>query len=185
MPDIVKHLTACCCRHLLTVSCIVCIALLQISRHLMPGMLLAGSAYMAYTPAPNVQVLEEEEYHRRKGFYLESSQRHYYFMNVGNGEVIDACRKVICLSALSAQITQSCCSSTFDAVLPICNVYKRVTSELSAMNICHKVVRQLPWMSRTLRRFQDKCIHIYPVYCMHYCACHDAGCIGQVHQSFL
>ena len=40
------------------------------------------------------QVLEEDEYHRRKGFYLESAQRHYYFMNVGNGEVIDACRKV-------------------------------------------------------------------------------------------
>ena len=41
-----------------------------------------------------VQVLEEDEYHRRKGFYLGSRQRHYYFMNVGNGEVIDACRKV-------------------------------------------------------------------------------------------
>ncbi len=41
-----------------------------------------------------MQVLEEDEYHRRKGFYLESAQRHYYFMNVGNGEVIDACRKV-------------------------------------------------------------------------------------------
>lgn len=42
----------------------------------------------------HMQVLEEEEYHRRKGYYLDSSQRHYYFMNVGNGEVIDACRKV-------------------------------------------------------------------------------------------
>ena len=41
-----------------------------------------------------MQVLEEDEYHRRKGFYLESAQRHYYFMNVGNGEVIDACRRV-------------------------------------------------------------------------------------------
>ena len=41
------------------------------------------------------QVLEEEEYHRRKGYYLDSLQRHYYFMNVGNGEVIDACRKVM------------------------------------------------------------------------------------------
>jgi hypothetical protein len=38
-------------------------------------------------------VLEEEEYLRRKEFYQESGQRHYYFMNVGNGEVIDACRK--------------------------------------------------------------------------------------------
>lgn len=42
-----------------------------------------------------VQVLEEEEYHRRKGYYLDSLQRHYYFMNVGNGEVVDACRKVM------------------------------------------------------------------------------------------
>lgn len=41
------------------------------------------------------QVLEEEEYHRRKGYYLDSLQRHYYFMNVGNGEVVDACRKVM------------------------------------------------------------------------------------------
>jgi hypothetical protein len=29
--------------------------------------------------------------------YQASGQRHYYFMNVGNGEVIDACRKVSCL----------------------------------------------------------------------------------------
>lgn len=40
------------------------------------------------------QVLEEEEYHRRKEYYNSTGQRHYYFMNVGNGEVIDACRKV-------------------------------------------------------------------------------------------
>ena len=40
------------------------------------------------------QVLEEEEYLRRKVFYQAIGQRHYYFMNVGNGEVIDACRKV-------------------------------------------------------------------------------------------
>ncbi len=39
-------------------------------------------------------MLEEEEYLRRKEFYQEVGQRHYYFMNVGNGEVIDACRKV-------------------------------------------------------------------------------------------
>lgn len=30
----------------------------------------------------------------RKEFYIQTGQRHYYFMNVGNGEVIDACRKV-------------------------------------------------------------------------------------------
>jgi hypothetical protein len=39
-------------------------------------------------------VLEEEEYLRRKDYYNSTGQRHYYFMNVGNGEVIDACRKV-------------------------------------------------------------------------------------------
>ena len=49
---------------------------------------------MALISSAIVQVLEEEEYHRRKGYYLDSLQRHYYFMNVGNGEVIDACRKV-------------------------------------------------------------------------------------------
>ena len=41
-----------------------------------------------------MQVLEEEEYLRRKEYYQESGQRHYYFMNIGNGEVIDAARKV-------------------------------------------------------------------------------------------
>lgn len=54
------------------------------------------------------QVLEEDEYHRRKGFYLESAQRHYYFMNVGNGEVIDACRKVglVCVHRQHASLQQ-------------------------------------------------------------------------------
>ena len=40
------------------------------------------------------EVLEEDEYLRRKDFYHDVGQRHYYFMNIGNGEVIDACRKV-------------------------------------------------------------------------------------------
>jgi histone-lysine N-methyltransferase SETD2 len=40
------------------------------------------------------EVLEEEEYIRRKQYYIGTGQRHYYFMNIGNGEVIDACRKV-------------------------------------------------------------------------------------------
>jgi histone-lysine N-methyltransferase SETD2 len=40
------------------------------------------------------EVLEEEEYLRRKHYYIQTGQRHYYFMNIGNGEVIDACRKV-------------------------------------------------------------------------------------------
>jgi hypothetical protein len=40
------------------------------------------------------EVLEEEEYVRRKEYYMDIGQRHYYFMNIGNGEVIDACRRV-------------------------------------------------------------------------------------------
>lgn len=40
------------------------------------------------------EVLDEDEYQRRKDFFLEVGQRHYYFMNIGNGEVIDASRKV-------------------------------------------------------------------------------------------
>lgn len=40
------------------------------------------------------EVLEEEEYARRKEHYAAVGQRHYYFMNIGNGEVIDACRRV-------------------------------------------------------------------------------------------
>lgn len=39
-------------------------------------------------------MLEEDEYQRRKDYYMSVGQRHYYFMNIGNGEVIDACRKV-------------------------------------------------------------------------------------------
>ena len=38
------------------------------------------------------EVLEEEEYERRKQFYELSHQRHYYFMNIGNGETVDATR---------------------------------------------------------------------------------------------
>ena len=38
------------------------------------------------------EVLEEDEYLRRKEFYAETGTRHYYFMNVGNGETIDAYR---------------------------------------------------------------------------------------------
>ena len=41
-----------------------------------------------------LQVLEEREYARRKRHYKEIGQRHYYFMSVGNGEVVDACVKV-------------------------------------------------------------------------------------------
>ena len=64
---------------------------------------------MAFMSSGNVQVLEEEEYHRRKGYYLDSLQRHYYFMNVGNGEVIDACRKVTpCIMRL---VVRSSCHS--------------------------------------------------------------------------
>lgn len=51
-------------------------------------------------PSNILQVLEEEEYLRRKEYYNSTGQRHYYFMNVGNGEVIDACRKVRVAPAL-------------------------------------------------------------------------------------
>ncbi|GAB4814631.1 hypothetical protein N2152v2_001677 [Parachlorella kessleri] len=50
------------------------------------------------------EVLEEEEYLRRKEFFISTGQRHYYFMNVGNGEVIDACRK----GGLGRFINHSC-----------------------------------------------------------------------------
>ena len=54
------------------------------------------------------EVLEEEEYLRRKEYYQESGQRHYYFMNVGNGEVIDACRKVCPASQGVSNPVSSC-----------------------------------------------------------------------------
>lgn len=38
------------------------------------------------------EILDETEYLRRRTFYAESGQTHYYFMQIGNGEVIDACR---------------------------------------------------------------------------------------------
>ena len=33
------------------------------------------------------EVLDEDEYVRRKEYYASVGQRHYYFMNIGNGEV--------------------------------------------------------------------------------------------------
>lgn len=53
------------------------------------------------------EVLEEEEYLRRKHYYIQTGQRHYYFMNIGNGEVIDACRKVCGQGALGG-MQQGC-----------------------------------------------------------------------------
>ncbi|KXZ54200.1 hypothetical protein GPECTOR_5g294 [Gonium pectorale] len=50
------------------------------------------------------EVLEEDEYQRRKDYYMSVGQRHYYFMNIGNGEVIDACRK----GNISRFINHSC-----------------------------------------------------------------------------
>ena len=55
-------------------------------------------------------MLEEEEYLRRKEYYQESGQRHYYFMNIGNGEVIDAARKVSTHPSACAKPAQSCTS---------------------------------------------------------------------------
>jgi histone-lysine N-methyltransferase SETD2 len=53
------------------------------------GPLRAGQFIIEYVG----EVLEEDEYARRREFYAGTGQRHYYFMNVGNGEVIDATRK--------------------------------------------------------------------------------------------
>ena len=53
------------------------------------GDLPAGTFLIEYVG----EVLEEEEYERRKHFYEMSHQRHYYFMNIGNGETVDATRK--------------------------------------------------------------------------------------------
>lgn len=50
------------------------------------------------------EVLEEEEYTRRKQYYIQHGQRHFYFMNIGNGEVIDACRKVSSNTTLGSGI---------------------------------------------------------------------------------
>lgn len=38
------------------------------------------------------EVVDEAEYIRRRTFYAEKGHKHYYFMQIGNGEVIDACR---------------------------------------------------------------------------------------------
>lgn len=38
------------------------------------------------------EIVDESEYHRRRNFYAENGHKHYYFMQIGNGEVIDACR---------------------------------------------------------------------------------------------
>eukprot|EP00891_Asterochloris_glomerata_P001344 jgi/Astpho2/1344/e_gw1.00024.73.1_t len=50
------------------------------------------------------EVLEDLEYLRRKEYYIATGQRHYYFMNVGNGEVIDAAR----MGGLGRFINHSC-----------------------------------------------------------------------------
>jgi histone-lysine N-methyltransferase SETD2 len=65
-----------------------------------PGPLKAGQFLVEYVG----EVLEEDEYARRKEFYIATGQRHYYFMNVGNGEVIDAARK----GGLGRFINHSC-----------------------------------------------------------------------------
>ena len=52
------------------------------------GDMKAGTFLIEYVG----EVLEEEEYERRKQFYEMSHQRHYYFMNIGNGETVDATR---------------------------------------------------------------------------------------------
>ena len=44
-------------------------------------------------------------------YYQATGQRHYYFMNVGNGEVIDACRKVTaCCNSLVCSCASAMCA---------------------------------------------------------------------------
>lgn len=79
-----------------------------------------ASSLLSFDPSYMVQVLEEEEYLRRKEYYQESGQRHYYFMNIGNGEVIDAARKV--------GRPRSCCSPD-RSLLPPCPCDASMMSE--------------------------------------------------------
>lgn len=47
---------------------------------------------------------------RRKEYYHEINQRHYYFMNIGNGEIIDACRKV-CVHSIPTAFQAILCTA--------------------------------------------------------------------------
>jgi AWS domain/SET domain len=53
------------------------------------------------------EVLDEEEYLRRKEYYHSVGQRHYYFMNIGNGEV---CPLPSFRASLLSLCHGSCCS---------------------------------------------------------------------------
>ncbi|KAL3148229.1 hypothetical protein ABBQ38_013701 [Trebouxia sp. C0009 RCD-2024] len=107
------------------------------------------------------EVLEEEEYHRRKGYYLDSLQRHYYFMNVGNGEVVDACRK----GGLGRFINHSC--------EPNCEVQKWVVQD-GEITIGLFTLRNIPadtelTFDYNFERYGDK-----PLKCL----CGSASCKG-------
>jgi hypothetical protein len=75
--------------------------------------LVAGQFLIEYIG----EVLEEEEYIRRKQYYIQTGQRHYYFMNIGNGEVIDACRKVGSGSSSSCRVGICCAAGRQQARL--------------------------------------------------------------------
>ena len=78
-------------------------------------------------------MLEEEEYLRRKVFYQTIGQRHYYFMNVGNGEVIDACRKAR-TCPLARNIDQQCaCVSIRSQEHLACSTCCPISSPLRAL----------------------------------------------------
>ena len=108
------------------------------------------------------EVLDEEEYARRRAFYLAAGQRHYYFMNIGNGEVIDACRR----GGLGRFINHSC--------EPNCETQKwQVGGELS---IGLFALRDVPpggelTFDYNFERYGDK-----PMRCL----CGAAGCRGVI-----
>lgn len=54
-----------------------------------------------------MQVLDNEEYQRRKQYYTEQGNRHWYFMRLDGGETVDAARKVRTPTA-SSQIAGCC-----------------------------------------------------------------------------
>lgn len=82
------------------------------------------------------EVLEEEEYLRRKHYYIQTGQRHYYFMNIGNGEVIDACRKVCAQGRSRRHAGCSCWTAAADGLqavqlcLELCMLAAAVIVEL-------------------------------------------------------
>lgn len=57
----------------------------------------ANMGHLSALPSAHVLLTCTSVLYRRNEYFIETGQRHYYFMNVGNGEVIDASRRVSCL----------------------------------------------------------------------------------------